>query len=78
MTDPIPFSSALDEATPDSLQYLFSIDPEHYQRQHLEAIIAAMHKLRERLEAAAASGVQPRQARAHLPEIPVDPSTLGF
>jgi hypothetical protein len=77
----IPFSPALVEATIDSLQDLFSMDPLQYQRQHIEAIVLKMREHRKRLETAAETGVKPRQTRIQqpaAPTAPIDPSDLGF
>ena len=55
-TGEIPQSAALAEADPDSLSELMSRDPEGYQRQDLDAIIAALRAQRERWQKAEAEG----------------------
>ena len=49
---PIPQSSALREAAVDSLSELFSRDPEGYQRQDRDRIIAALRADRARRDEA--------------------------
>lgn len=56
----IPQSSALSEASPDSLTELLSRDPEGYSRQDLDRIIALMREQRSRWEAAAAAAPKGR------------------
>ncbi len=60
----IPQSPALAEADPQSLQHLFSIDPEHFTQQDLDAVIAECRALRERLDAAIRAGTKPKLERA--------------
>lgn len=60
MTGTIPQSSALSEASPDSLTELLSRDPEGYTRQDLDRIISLMREQRVRWEATEAAG--PRKA----------------
>lgn len=51
----IPQSSALAEASIDSLGELMSRDPEGYSKQDLARVVAAMREQRERLAASAAA-----------------------
>ena len=44
----IPTSDALAEASLNSLQDLMARDPESYQQQHLDQVIAEIRKLRTR------------------------------
>lgn len=48
MTGEIPQSLALREASPSSLDELFSRDPEHYSTQDLDRIVHALREQRER------------------------------
>ena len=54
----IPQSTALAEATVDSLGELMSRDPEGYSTQDLERIVAAMRDQRDKLAATAAATPQ--------------------
>lgn len=75
----IPPSSALSEASPEeSLQDLFSRDPEHFSQQDISRVVEAMRELRTRLEAAEAVGAKPKTAKITQPPIPVNPSDLGI
>lgn len=56
-------SSALTEATVDSLGELMSRDPEGYSKQDLERVVAIMREQRERLSLSAAAA-PPKTARA--------------
>ena len=56
MTNEMPKSTALIEASPDSLSELFSRDPEGYTSQDLNRIIAEIREQRKRWEAAEAAG----------------------
>lgn len=61
----IPQSSALAEATIDSLGELMSRDPEGYSKQDLERVVATLRDQRERLAASAAAAPQkPQRAKA--------------
>lgn len=78
MTDtpgPIPQSTALAEATPDSLSELFSRDPEGYQRQDLDKIIAELRAQRVRWEAAGAAA--PQRAPKGQGKVPLGTSTTA-
>lgn len=79
----IPQSTALSEADPASLSELMSRDPEGYQRQDRDNIIAALRADRARREAAertaAESGrAKPKAARAAGPAVPIDIEKLGL
>lgn len=75
----IPPSSALSEASPEeSLQDLFSRDPEHYAQQDVSRVIEAMRELRTRLEAAEAAGTKPKTTKIVQAPIPVNPTDLGI
>lgn len=84
MTPGIPLSYALSEATPDSIQELFSIDPEHYQDQNIDRVIDEMRKLREKLIAADAAGkptrgiASARSAGLSTTNTSVNPDDLGI
>lgn len=56
MPNEIPQSSALLEASPDSLSELLSRDPEGYQGQDLDRIIEALRAVRVKWQAAEAAG----------------------
>lgn len=59
----IPQSTALAEASTDSLAELLSRDPEGYQRQDLTSIITALREQRVKWQASeAASRDKPRRA----------------
>lgn len=60
----IPQSSALVEASPDSLSELMSRDPEGYTRQDLDRIITVLREQRVRWQAAEAAGTGGRSAAA--------------
>lgn len=55
-TGQIPQSAALTEATADSLAELFSRDPEGFQAQDRQRLVAGLREQRKRWEAAEASG----------------------
>lgn len=63
MNREIPQSSALSEATVDSLGELMSRDPEGYSKQDLERVVACMREQRERL-ALSVAVAPPKAARA--------------
>jgi hypothetical protein len=44
----IPRSTALAEASPESLSELMSRDPESYQKQDIQRVIAALRAMREK------------------------------
>jgi len=72
----LPTSTALAEATPDSLSELFSRDPEWLANhpEDLDKIIAALRLQRERLMAAEAAGIKaPRPAKISEPIRPLPP-----
>lgn len=58
----IPQSTALAEASADSLGELFSRDPEGYSDQDLDRVIAAYREQRVRWKAAEESGTTTRKA----------------
>lgn len=63
MIDPvgtIPQSSALSEASAESLSELMSRDPEGYTRIDRDKLVATLRAQRAKWEAAEASGVKPR------------------
>lgn len=60
MSNEIPQSPALAEATTDSLAVLFSRDPEGLSRQDRDAIIRALREQRGRVEAADKAAPKPR------------------
>jgi hypothetical protein len=62
---PYPQSSALKTAQPESLQELFSRDPESYSIQDLESIIYHMRSIREKL--AQSESVRQPRAKARVP-----------
>jgi hypothetical protein len=61
-TGTLPQSSALAEASPDSLTELLSRDPEHYQDQDLDRIIALLREQRVRWKAA--EGAKPPRVKS--------------
>lgn len=65
----IPQSTALAEATTDSLTELMSRDPEGYSKQDLERIVAVMREQRDRLASTAAS--TPVRAPRGAAKVPV-------
>lgn len=77
----IPPSNLLSEALPDSLQELFSLDPESYQRQHRDEIVRRMREMRDRLDNVA-DGSPVRHQRVKKEETKVvsniDPAELGL
>lgn len=74
----IPQSSALREATIDSLGELMSRDPEGYSKQDLERVVAAMREQRERLAAsAAAAPVKAPRAKAGGPPMSLKSSVAA-
>ena len=74
----LPHSSALAEATPDSLGDLFSRDPETCTPEDDAKIVAILREQRARYQLAEATGAKvPRLARAAAPPVEVeDPDTL--
>ena len=79
MTGTIPPSLALSEASPEeSLQDLFSRDPEHFSQQDISRVVEAMRELRMRLETAEAAGGKPKTTKITQPPIPGNPSDLGI
>lgn len=75
----IPPSFALSVASPEeSLQDLFSRDPEHFSQQDISRVVEAMRELRTRLEAAEAAGTKPKTTKISQPPIPVNPDELGI
>lgn len=75
----IPPSSALSEASPEeSLQDLFSRDPEHFSQQDVSRVVEAMRELRIRLEAAEAAGAKPKITKVVQAPMPVNPDELGI
>ena len=77
----LPQSTVLSEASPESLQELWSRDPEGYQQQDIDRTVAEMRLHRERLEKAALEGKKPRQIKVLNPShsiIPSNPSDLGI
>lgn len=77
-TGQIPQSSALAEATIDSLGELMSRDPEGYSKQDLERIVGAMREQRERIAATAASAPQKAPRRASGGPPPSLQSSVGL
>lgn len=78
---PLPTSQALSEASPESLQELFSRDPEGYQQQDIAKIIAEIRSDRARREEAAAQGKRVTNAKVKKIEGPqafVDPKDMGL
>jgi hypothetical protein len=83
MPGEIPQSTALAEADPNSLGELMSRDPEGYQRQDRDRIIAALRADRERraqaAETAAAKGGKPKALKlSELPPPSATPDGLGL
>lgn len=75
MSSEIPPNSALSEASPESLQSLFSRDPEGYQQQDKSRVIAEMRALRERLVQVPRAG---QSAPAQPPAVlDFDPDKIG-
>lgn len=64
MATELPQSTALMEATGDSLAELFNRDPEGYSRQDLDRIIQALRSQRERLALAEMAPRAPRAPKA--------------
>lgn len=69
MSDPnapggLPASTALAEASPDSIVELLSRDPEGLQAQDRRRIIEALREQRVRWEAAQAAGAKPKATKA--------------
>lgn len=74
----IPQSTALAEATTDSLAEVMSRDPEGYSRQDRARIVEFLRAQRARQAAADSAGPKPRQAAApKLPLSKVATKTLG-
>lgn len=70
----LPSSNAISEATPDSLSELFSRDPEHFQDQDIDKIIATLRDQRARYQLAESTGAKvPKPIKAPEP-IPVTSS----
>ena len=78
MSDPLPQSTALAEASPDSLGELFSRDPEKCSPEDDDKIVLILREQRARYMAAEATGARvPRQPKlpAALPVI-TDPDEM--
>jgi len=60
MPNELPQSSALGEASADSLTELLGRDPEGYSRQDRDRVIAALRDQRVKWEAAERAGPKPR------------------
>jgi hypothetical protein len=84
MTNPSPFgqlpqSSALAEASPDSVSILMDKDPEQYTRQDRDRIVKLLRANRERLAAAEAAGPTRKVAQAKVGTTVVEkPEDLGL
>lgn len=76
----IPQSSALAEALPQSLDELFSRDPEGYSEKDLDRIIGALRDQRERWSKTEAEGKQIKVARSARsgPKAPISADSLGL
>lgn len=75
----IPPSLALSETSPEeSLQDLFSRDPEHFSQQDISRVVEVFRQLRSRLEAAEAAGTKPRTTKITQPPIPINPADFGI
>jgi hypothetical protein len=59
----IPHSTALAEASPESLSELMSRDPESYQKQDLQRVIAALRAQREKWAMAEGGPKAPKPAK---------------
>ncbi len=60
---PLPVSTALAEASPESLSELFSRDPEGYSTQDLDRVILALREQRARWAATASAPKPPRSSK---------------
>jgi hypothetical protein len=67
MPNEMPSSDALSEASPTSMQELFSRNPEYMVDKNIDDIVLHMRDLRFRLEATATT---PRHARVKDPNAP--------
>lgn len=81
--NPVPRTDALKQVEPQSLQNLFSKNPEQLDRDDIMATVLAMNDLRDRLAATASiRNVRVRSADAPVParqtRVVSDLSDLGF
>lgn len=65
----IPISDALSEADPQSIQELFSRNPENFSDAQIDRVIALNRDLQSKMESA--PGGRVRQVRAKAPKISV-------
>jgi hypothetical protein len=76
---PVPQTPALRQVSRHSLQELFSRDPEAYTRVELDAIIAEMRDLRDRLASTETTkAVRQVRVAAPAPKGVGDPDALGI
>jgi hypothetical protein len=82
MSGVIPQSTALAEASPDSLSELMSRDPEGFSRQDLDRLVEALRAQRVRWQAAEAeaqaSGKRPNVRQPKVTASPASASDLGL
>jgi hypothetical protein len=79
MTGEIPQSTALREASPDSLTELFSRDPEGYQQRDRTRLVEELRLYRARLAKVAAASPSPKtKVQVKTPTKPVSATSLGF
>ena len=75
MTDPSPLS----EASPKSLEELFSLDPLDLTRSDLETIVTELRKMREIwARSESGEGKRPRRSGANPRPLPASPEDLGL
>ena len=74
----LPTSTALSEASPQSLSDLMAMDPERMGERELTQIVAAMRAQREREASAAAAAPERPRARTTIPAQAPSAEDLGF
>ncbi len=62
----LPISSALSEASPDSLRELFDRDPESYSTQDLARVVAELRAQRERFALAEKTASAPKGKKLQI------------